>query len=199
MAKVGYKNKLVELVNKHFRIIMIAVAVIILFLAYITIIGPKIAQIQDQGIFDYNAKKNELSSRQTYLERLKIMKEEYERINTQDILKISEILPEEEDISGIFVQLEALAKDSGLKLIKITINKTARSVREGATGITTGSSGIRTLEVSISVSGGEDYGNLKSFLDKIEKNIRLLDVQTVSFVPKQNYVLMMQTYYLSQL
>ena len=143
---------------------------------------------------------DQLKNRSAYLEDLKKIKKEYESIQSGKIEKLNLLLPPDDQIPELFFQLNAIVSESGLTssaidVTKITSEPTEQSAplinKDGTAGevgsIISPSSPkefskvkVETLQISLSVANGS-YAKLKILLDKIERNIRLLDIQSVSF------------------
>lgn len=107
---------------------------------------------------------------------------------------IPHILPKGDQIPELLIQLDALAKESGLGMTSISITPGAEE--EGAL--------YKTLNISVAVTGS--YDNLKKYLDKVEKNMRIMDVTSIDFsatpvVPEGpvdvfSYTINIKTYYI---
>ena len=121
-------------------------------------------------IKDYNklvAEKEELIAK---VEQLKSV---YEDKQT-DIKKVYYALPRTEEVPEIIVQLEALTSENGLILEAIDIQEIEKqgSKQEDKTG-------VNVLRISLALSGS--YSSFKNFLEALEYNIRIMDIQRIEF------------------
>ena len=94
--------------------------------------------------------------------------------------KFNNILPDDEDIPGLFVQFQTLAEDYNLSLTGISINEAPDPSVRGDNLNTIGK-----LNINIDVVGreGDDYNELKDFLAALELNLRIFDINAVNFIP----------------
>jgi len=134
--------------------------------------------------------------------------------NPEDMEQIFSILPKQQELSGLLIQLESLAAASGLvmesvdfKEIKKSVSPsdiqmpavTGESVPGGAnTGMAMPAAPggtleqiepvepYKTLAVKLKLSGG--YGTFKNYLQAVEKNQRLMDVVSLSVSSLQSGV-----------
>ncbi len=96
---------------------------------------------------------------------------------------VSLTLPLERDVSGALTQLGGLVQDQTLGAQSFAITP---QQNDAPTAIAPPSGSILnrplgTLLFQFSFSGS--YDNLKSFLEKLESNVRIFDVRTLSLVP----------------
>lgn len=199
MAEKSSKRLFQSLVIQYFRLITGVLIILILLIGYFVLIGPQYNSLKEKGILNYQAQREKLANRKAYLDKLKELQAKYAQLNTKDLESLSYFLPVGEDIPGLFVQAEALAKDNGLVLQNIGVNQPAVSSDKAGITVKKESAGIGTLSLVMTLTGGSGYGGLKSFLDSLEKNVRLFDVESVNFSPDgQNYSVNAKTYYLTQ-
>ena len=144
---------------------------------------PKFQSISDLNNILTDKEQN-LKDKQDLIARVEKLIDGYNQ-NQEILKKIDYILPNNSDIPNLIVQIEALAKESGMnlgavdfKIIEEKISGKAQEVRSGGTK-TEATKDYHTMNISISVAG--DYAAFKNFLRAIEENIRLMDVQSVNF------------------
>ncbi|NQU77291.1 hypothetical protein HQ544_01185 [Candidatus Falkowbacteria bacterium] len=173
----------------------------ILIIGYFFFVSPIYSETIARKKAGIEAKEKELQGQLVYLEELKELKAEYESVELADKEKLDLILPKEEEIPEIYILLDILARESGLDLTGVAASKKAvqnQVVVEEADGQTasgpTLSSSLGILEVTLSVSGG-NYDKLKIFLNKIERNIRLLDISSITFNSTEAYAISLKTYF----
>ncbi|MFA6524744.1 MAG: type 4a pilus biogenesis protein PilO [Patescibacteria group bacterium] len=201
------KNTILGFVIKYFKYIFVALVVILIFLSTYFILLPKYQQISGKGYLDYEQKKQTLVAKKAELSELIKLKEDLAKISSVEKERLQKILPTAKEIPDIFLQMERLAVESGLKVSRISI-KDAGSKQSAATSETNGKkantillSGIQTITVSLSVEGDSSYESLKILLDNIEDNMRIIDLDSLSFIPSAEmsegaFSLNLNTYYL---
>jgi Tfp pilus assembly protein PilO len=101
------------------------------------------------------------------------LKQIYE--NREDaIKKVSYVLPAEKDTPGLIVQFESLASENGLILERIDFGKVIKKTTDkSGLGLT-----AKVLEANVKMKGS--YSSFRSFLEALEYNIRIMDVQTIN-------------------
>lgn len=127
----------------------------------------------------------ELENKRQAIEDVKNLIEEHK--NDSDFNKlISLVFPIEPELSSALAQIYSLAVDiNKLALVNISISKstTQSSISSGGSepGQVSLQKPINTLTFDLNLTGS--YGNFKEFLQKIENNIRLFDVENVTLTP----------------
>lgn len=102
---------------------------------------------------------------------------------------VSLALPEGEEGAAIFNQINALVSGNGLRLLSFDLaNLPARPAPAESLIV----EDLGVLEAALRLSGS--YANFKKFIEGIETNIRLMDVETIH-IEKDNYVVVLKTYY----
>ncbi len=189
-------TRLIDSFVHYFRFVAVAVAVIFLFVGYSLLIQPKWNEVKETGLFDYNNEQQLKVKKEKYLSDLKKSLAKFEKINEEDIDKLSKIIPSEKRIADLFVVVEDLVKKSGLTLDSIifsegqnlsevmlrtaTINSPSNIVNAQTTSV---SKNIYILDIVLTVSGGNKYQDLKDLLGNIEKEQRIMDINSISFNP----------------
>lgn len=145
-----------------------------------------------QKIASYDMEINKLN------ELLKI----YKLIKPGDKDAIKKMLPTEPQFKELFQQIEALVKANGLVLETITIDQTELKKQQKSANTRTdpaakGSSNVSDIgEIPISISvSGVTYNALKSLLNSLEHNTRIIDVVSIVFTPDSSAELKMKAYY----
>lgn len=177
-------------IRQYDRYLAAGIFALILAGAYFLVLAPnwtKIRMINQRNLADVDSR---LAQRRAYAGDLGELIKNYDSIAKSDLARLDQILPKEADISGLFVQLADLAAVYNLRLTGITVNEAAE--------ITVAGQRIKSLNVSLNLLGpeGSGYFEIKNFLEGLEKNLRLFDVNAVYFNPKNPaYSLTLQTYY----
>lgn len=123
------------------------------------------------------ASKSELrDSYKNSIDQVTSLKKSYQNV-IQSQQSISSILPEEEDIAQSVNQVVGLAKANGLQTEVLSIDRLA--VRPSVQK--TFARGIGTTRISFRLSGA--YENFRPFIEQIETNLNLMDVNNLKIDP----------------
>lgn len=176
-----------------------SIKTIIIILSLLTSVGI-IWQLILPAYSDVKAKQEMLEQKKVELQKLEELINQMNELMSvykekeTEIEKVSQILPEGKDIPGLLVQVESLAAQFGLILDSIDFSEIeaqkqpqgAVEWREGASSPELGEKKTeppyKTLSVALRITG--NYEAFKNFLLSLENNLRLIDVQTISFTPK---------------
>ena len=189
--KENYQLQL--LLFRYYKLITAVLIMLIVVGGYYLILRPKYEQVGLGGQYNLETLEKERAKRQAYLQNLKELIANYQKVNQADIDKLKKILPAEKDIPGLFVQLQALTEKYNLLLAGININE---APAEGQENKTPGE--IKRLNVSLNLIGlgGDPYAEVKEFLSGLEYNLRLFDINAVYFSPDSPvYSVNLFTYY----
>lgn len=151
--------------QKIFPIILIS---FLLIFGIIFFWWPKYQEFSNSKI-ELNEKKDELRNKEKYfseLERLSLKLKEY----TAELDKIDSVLPQNPGITDLLNFLEKESSQNGMVLEKVNLENVSPLGKE---------SEIFKVPLSFSVSG--DYPAFKNFLSVLQKNARLIDVESISF------------------
>lgn len=125
---------------------------------------------------------------------------------------ISLVFPTSTELSSALAQIHSLAVDiNKLTLVSVNVSQSGSQIRESSGGARANGVSlekpIQTVSFDLNLIGS--YGNLKKFLEMIENNIRLFDVDSVSLTPAgsgakvpvdlYNYQVKITTYYQSDI
>jgi Tfp pilus assembly protein PilO len=136
-----------------------------------------------------------LLSRKEIIQKLKDLYEQYQT-KTEEVKKISIIIPETKNLAEIISTLENISQEAGMKFFNLSISDIKRGSDQG----------IETLSINFNLTG--TYNSFIIFLDLIERNFRLMDVVNfnVDLEDKTgletgllNFKLQVDTYYLGNL
>jgi len=138
-------------------------------------------------------------------ERRDALIEEINAISKEQRNIIGQALPEGPAAADFLVGLEAMTKKNGVALKRVDLASTVE-VKGGAgqpkTGGVIASSRAKgiILEFPVSLNVASSYESFKEFLKNLERNLRLIDVQEISFIapPKGgtfDFTLRLKTYF----
>lgn len=176
--------------NKQFIIIAIIVAIVVvgIFLGY--------QQYQEVAAKNRDVKKalNELTKEEAELEDLKKLNETM-RTMSVELNKVRQVLPTGISLPDLLANLEAIAVYSEITFDSVAV---ASGEQQLASVNVVGEevsapAGVKTLPLTVSVAG--NYNNLKRYLDGIEKNLRLIDIDSIDVGESGIYTISMQAYY----
>ena len=171
--------------------LILALLIVAVIIGGYLLISPKKANvntIQNQ----VKEKEQAVTTKEKEAADLKEIEANLKTAQTQ-VKDIPSVLPKGDQIPELLIQLDALAKDSSLGLNSVNLTP----------GTETEKALYQTMNISATVIGS--YTNLKTYLDAVEKNMRLLDVTSIDFsatpvVPEAkeifSYTVNMKTYYI---
>lgn len=173
--------------SREFKLISFLAVLIILILSFLFVLKPeynKIVKIRQE----FKTKQEEFANQKNYFDDIKKLISNYQKITSADIEKINNVLPQKKDIAGLFVQMEAIAKESGLNLLGLDIAERKEPPELEKLK-------IRELDIALNLSGG-DYFAFKKFINAVESNLRIMDITSINFSPEaETYALDLKTYY----
>ncbi len=211
-------SPLLLVMNTYIAWLIALIVVIVLAASYLWIISPKVATISEKNETYLPNKESTLKDLKLVEQKLIQLRQEYATIQSTrqgSLDKLFAVIPNQPDFPSLFVQAEYLANKRGLKLQSIDISRPADpalSERRVTAGVQTGSAeqlldilprNVASLSITLKLGPGS-YEDLKAYLDDLEKNLRLFDIQTLGFEtidPKtkksSGFNLTLKTYYRS--
>ncbi|MDE2188768.1 MAG: hypothetical protein KGJ35_03525 [Patescibacteria group bacterium] len=133
---------------------------------------------------------------------------QYNSISDLDKSRLDKIVPDNIDNVRLIIDISGIAARHGLTASGITTSadskpnssNTANSTPGTRTGMSTSGAGLSTVSVSFSVS--TTYDNFISFLQDLERSLRILDITSITLSASDNgvytYGVTMNTYWLKQ-
>ncbi len=186
MKRLINRASIAQQLNQRFTLFATFTVLVLLTVGFVLVINPEITEIRSFGIFHLQRTR---AQRENVAESLRLTRsivDSYKTINAQDVDKLQSVLPTAADLPAMFIQVEALALSSGLRLNNVsftTASATRRETGTATTGLKETPSGFRQLQATFTVSGGHGYASLKNFLSTMESSVRLFDVQSLSYNP----------------
>jgi len=194
----------------YFYPVLVLEAVIILFFGYWFILKPQAAKIFKSGAELTNiiqVEQAQLSAYEQQIDNLQKIKDEYTLVSGQDISRLAEMLPAEPALKDLAMQVSRIVEASGLLLQEIdfdqqslvsssrTTSRQPAGLKEAAAD-TGDNSQLGQVILGLNI-GGTSYRSLKSLLESLERNLRLIDVQKIKFSPDDGRLdLIIKAYYL---
>src|SRR3989338_1947856 len=109
---------------RHARLLTLILALLLLGGGYY-LIYPQYQAISSGGQYDIAALESEREKRQEYIDRLEVLLAEAERIGSEEIATIADVLPHSQDIPGLYVQLESIAEQNNFELVSVSVSDEA--------------------------------------------------------------------------
>lgn len=134
---------------------------------------------------DVSVLRNEVSLKKTSIELEKKIIEKLNSINqvldTQksNVERLEQAIPSSEFKPELISIMEGLANQNGLSLISVSIEQPSTSGSANRKGSIAPKDSISKLSVSIAASG--TYSSFKSWLEAVQKSLRILDVSKITF------------------
>lgn len=191
---INIKNKINIFLNNYFNGLVFVFFIILLIIGYFFIIRPKYAEIIAKADSATIEEETEYQKQLTYLRQLSELKKEFGEIDKRDVEKISDILPYEKNHEIIFAQMEKIVTENGYILTNLSIDagdtgknkgqrRSSSTEDEGGKTETSDQAGeVKKLSIRMSVKG-MNYSGFKKLLSAIENNLRLMDINNLSFDP----------------
>ncbi|MDP4001751.1 MAG: type 4a pilus biogenesis protein PilO [bacterium] len=132
-----------------------------------------------------------IKARSDILSNIKALSLEYSNKAT-DITRFASMVPEKKGVPELLSSIQALATQNGLQLTTIALSENSNP----------GAADYQTQSIDLGLNGG--YLAFKSFLMALERNIRLIDIISISASPTSedspiiNFSIKGNAYYLKQ-
>lgn len=160
------------ILKNYFELIVLILVPTIIIVGLLVLIVPNYNSIklQLQSVIDLEGKYSDLKI--SHIKDLKNYQENFNNISEEEKNKIKKILPEEKDTEIIINEINQISKKIGVDISSIIfINNTRGGVYEEE------KNNIEKISFSISIKNGKDYQTFKKFINEIENNIRIFDVE----------------------
>jgi hypothetical protein len=179
------------LANKYVWVILLTVVVVTLFLGYFLVLQSSFSNI-GSARNDTSAVNEDVQTLSDLKNKVAQLEQEFSAVEAQrmsELRKLHSILPSEPQVAELFVLAERLALLKGFYLSAIDVVQEQAVVGEDGEDIL-GPSGLSSLSIKMDVTQIIDEDNpptedpydlFKQYLDDLESNVRLMDVETVSF------------------
>lgn len=200
-------SSLIGQLFRHERIVLGTVAALLIVGGYAAILNPIVRDIREVGILDYNRESRQLTDRRSYQARLEASLAKYRALPADMTTSLSNSMPTQEDLPGLFVFLDDLVTYSGMTLTTVAATPGTAVITPTTAGETVSSS-LRSLNVQVAASPSSGYQSVKTLLDNLEKSQRLFDVISINFTETSasktdqtaggGVTLSLRTYYLAQ-
>ncbi len=191
----GQSSLALQIANRYLRWILVLVIGGVLFAGYTFILDAQISDAQNAARESLPAKQKELDDLKAIKAKLDEAILDYEKIkerNKATFDKIDLLLPRDSRFGQLFTDLDGITASAGFKLLGMSVAPPSDAAAQpaGAAAPAAPAAGggtdplasgqIRTLPVEINVEGDSSYESYKRFLQRLEENVRLFDVQSIA-------------------
>lgn len=175
--------------NSLFQIVLLII-VIVLFSWFVLM--PKVAQVNTVKAQLETFKQRD-ASLQTDLNKLEELVAKL-KMSGDQVAKLEEALPVELNTIRLNQLITKLGSDSGATLGELSILSKGDDVVAGNRELLKNPFGVERAvqKINISISATGNYEQLKSFLQKLENNARIMDVNSIEFASNQDGLLELQ-------
>ena len=196
-------NKINSFLTAYFKLIIVFISLTIFLAGFFILLIPKYKKAISQVEIAKNNMETEYAEFSRYLNRLETLNSAYRSVDKREVDRINSLLPDAPELENLMSQVEAIAKNSGALLVSLGIEDVSGSAKSaanksGAKKISASPDGLNKVKLTANLVG-LDYAGFKGLLKVIESNLRLLDIERLSFTPKGNVIsLEMTSYYYRQ-
>ncbi|MDD4333457.1 MAG: hypothetical protein PHT51_05110 [Patescibacteria group bacterium] len=195
---IGKKEKFIVFLNANIKWLVFVLALLVLAVGSVFVLLPKYQNINSltEEIKSKEEERDKLDN--NYKEINKLISDYQNVQNEEFVRKINNILPAEKVHEEILPQIETLVKNNGLLLNSISLTPEEKTVKNGATkSAATTDSAIGKIKISLNLVG-VNYDNLKNILNIFENNLRLMDVESIKFLPDSSSASIVLSVYYSK-
>jgi len=185
--------------DEYFKLVTAFVCIFLIILSYVFVLSPKVGKAIDLRGDKYENVLQNKEKLQNQLDYLTMAQSDRKGISIEEIENIDLLLPSIPSTPQILTSIESVAKSSnttleGIELAILDPNDFLDS--DSSVSQLNVPSGVFIVEMSATISNGS-YDDLKKFLSNLEKNIRLMDIVSISYSPmSDSYSITIRAYYL---
>jgi len=123
----------------------------------------------------------------------------YEEFPEEDITRINRVLPDNVDAVRLALELDSMASKYGISIQDINVEQE----EEDFSDLILPENSLPYQKVTVSFSFISSYDNLKRFLSDMERNLRIMEIKSLSFDVKEDatlyeHELAIETYWLKE-
>jgi len=183
---------LLQLANRYLWIFCGIIALVILSVGYLMFISPYLDTVRSKADDRLPQKEQALSELQNIEKKLTLLEAKFNQVKSEQrsqLDKLYTVLPLQPDYASLFVQAQFLAENNQIELKSIDITREAEAaltqrrdaVENNSTeaALVKGQENVRSLTLTMQF-GEATYTGFKTYLEDLEKHLRLFDVQSVS-------------------
>lgn len=191
------KQEAYEFIDKYFIYLALAIVFLIVGAGFTLIVNPAFKQVRQIDVLKANLKQQEYEEKQQLLSQLKKLRDDYAKVDFNDINRLATVLPKGFDAQRIYQQIQQFAKSSGVNVTSIAFSNvsvisgsqissatpTTGTTKSGTTQTTSQAAGpqVQKITISIGISGADTYTTLKQFVTLLSEQAPLLDLSSLTF------------------
>ena len=174
--------------------------------AFFLVVQPQWSRVGVGKELDVAAMQATLDERERYLSQLKSLRSNYEAIPADQIVLLSSILPTDKHVPELLTQLEAIGQQTGVDITDINISdvtEASASARQQLQQEVSGNNprstakSVKAVNIQLQVTT-DKYDRFKPFIEALQTNDRILDVESYTFSTDQEVqTAMIKAYYLA--
>ncbi|MFA6512303.1 MAG: hypothetical protein WCV86_04240 [Patescibacteria group bacterium] len=195
-------NAVTSFLNKQFRWAMLGIVAVLLIFGFMVLIIPKWQELSKLGLITLEREREQTVQAEEYLGNLRRSLDEFRLISDTKIAQLEQVLPTEFDVAPLFLEMESLFNAAGYALNSIDIldqgaqKASTAAVQQSNTGqsavvrelitraqknaeVVSRNEKLRVIQISLSLTGAQDYKGIKKLLTTIEQHQRLMDIRSV--------------------
>lgn len=194
------QNSLNLFLNNYFNIVIILIAISVLITAYIMFIKPKYDETMAAIKSNIEQQQKIYGEQQKKLDSLKTLSELYNKISLGDLQKFNSVLPNDYVKESLFGELDEIITQNGFVVNSIAVNKVDDETKKDSENKNDKPAAMvsdKVSEINIELSlSAINYFGFKKLLKVLENNLRLFNIEKLSFSPEGNSLsLSLSTYY----
>jgi len=167
-----------------------ALAILMTIVWYAFFVRPLVAQGSVIRMFVEKNKYEALGTARAQQREIEAVLQEFRQFSSQDLTVVGELLPDEQQIPQLILQLDTMAQEAGL-----VMGAVAFSYPPPAKQAVAEASRVESVIITVTMEG-KDYTALKQFVTLVERNFRLLDINGLQYAPDgDGFTITMTTYY----
>lgn len=179
-------------VEQHLLIIGAGALIALALLGWFLAVRPALRAYQRVSETSLSDLDLHIEERRSSLKKAQRIEEQFSQITAEDYEKLNEVLPPEPGTADLIPNIESIVTLSGLTLESVSVAQSSDApvaALPDAAAVSALPVNVHPLSVSFRAKGS-NYLTLKELLHRIETNIRLLDVPSISFNPKDDIIQM---------
>ena len=172
------------------RLATIIACFLVAILLGVFVISPKYREYNDTNL-KIKIKNIDIDNQQKYFSQIRDTSEKLKNYE-EELKKINYALPKEPSLPEVLEFLTQASSQNGMtfkKLISsaVVLPKTATKASDSSSASESEKSEIspRLKEISVEFEVSGDYSSLKNFIITLEKNARLIEIESISFSSRQ--------------
>jgi len=169
----GIKNHWHTTIVKYQQLIIFGEVTIILLVGYFFAIAPKINTVIDSTSQDVSFWQDELDQAKTNHANAKKLADLYDTLGDKERDKLLKILPDNPQVPELMSQLESLFDSENIFMSDFLAAEV--DFGEGA------NLPFNVVQLEISFTQPDDYNSYRRLLSKLEKNMRVLNIQRIDY------------------